>query len=346
MTAMPAPRGPLTEQLFERLVRPPSRLPDLVGRVDDPFGGDAQLALFVLQELAYRPVDGVDDRWEDEPSALALRVRLERRLEEALRSAVAVPAGADRGDVPDAVVALIAGADGPSLSSWVVEHATLDHLREFAVHRAPYQLKEADPHSTAIVRLPAGRAKAALLAIQLDEYGPEPGDAHAVLFAETMDALGLDPDAGADLDRVPAPTLVTNTTLGLLASSRRLLGALVGHLAVFEMCSVEPMARYAAAVRRLLPGVAGTRAARFYDVHVAADGRHQVIALEELVRSFVAEQPARAGDVLFGAAALLHVERLMAEHLLDCWGRGETSLRAALPGSSLRPPGAGLALAG
>ena len=337
MTSLPAPRGALTEQLFERLLAPPSRLAELIAKVDDPFGDDAQLALFVLQELAYRPIDGVDDGWEDEPSAMTLRVRLERRLEDALRATVAVPSIAAPGEVPDALVTLIAEAEGPSLSTWVAEQATVDHLREFAVHRAPYQLKEADPHTTGVVRLPAGRAKAALLDIQVDEYGPEPDDAHSALFAETMDALGLDPDAGPDLDRVPATTLLTNTALGLLASSRRLLPALIGHLAVFEMCSVEPMARYAAAVRRLLPAAEATRAARFYDVHVAADARHQVIALEQLVRSFVAEQPVGAGDVLFGAAALMHVERLMAEHLLACWSRGETSLRAPLPGSSLLP---------
>ena len=345
MTTLPPPRGPITERLFEHLRARPATLPDLLAD-DDPGGDDAQLALYVLQELAYRPVERVDDRWEQEPSALALRVALERRLEDALRATVRVPTVADASEVPDAIVELIAEAEGPSLSSWVLAHATLDHLREFAVHRSPYQLKEADPHSTAISRLPAGWAKTALLDIQVDEYGPEPNEAHARLFAETMDALGLDPDAGPDLDRVPAPTLLTNTLLGLLASSRRLLGALVGHLAVFEMCSVEPMARYAAAVRRVLPGAEGTRAARFYDVHVAADGRHQVVALERLVRSFVAEQPGKATDVLFGAAALMHVERLMAEHILDAWADNRSSLRAPLPGSALRPHAATLALAG
>ena len=345
MTALPEPRGPLTERLFPALRRPPSALPDLAVGGGDPMADDAQLALFVLQELPLRPVDGVDDGWEDEPSLHALRLRLERRLEDALRAAVPVPKVA-AGAAPDALVELIAAADGPSLSSWMLEHGTLEHLREFAVHRAPYQLKEADPHSTAISRLPAGQAKSALLEIQVDEYGPEPADAHAVLFADTMAALGLDPTGGPDLDLVPAPTLLTNTTLGLLAASRRLLPALVGHLAVFEMCSVEPMGRYADAVRREIPGAAGTRAARFYDVHVDADARHQVIALDRLVRSFVVEQPTQAHDVLFGGAVLMHVERLMAEHLLASWARGQTSLRSPLPGSALRPSRPALALVG
>ncbi len=347
MTKLPSPRGPLSEQLFERLAQPPTDLGrGVAAALGDPLGDDAQLALFVLQELAYRPIDGVDPAWETEPSAVALRIRFEHRLEELLRAAAGVPTGVDPGDVPDALRELVAAAGGPSLSGWAQAHASLDHLREFAVHRAAYQLKEADPHSTAIPRLPAGPAKTALLEIQLDEYGPQPGEAHAELFAETMRGLGLDPDDAPDLDRLPAPTLATNTSLGMLASSRRLVGALLGHLAVFEMTSVEPMSRYAAAVRRVLPGPDGTRAARFYDVHVAADGRHQHVALDDMLRSFVAADPDHAADALLGAATVLTVERTFAEHVLGRWMAGETSLRAPLPGSSLRPVGHGLALAG
>jgi hypothetical protein len=123
--------------------------------------------------------------------------------------------------------------------------------------------------------------------------------------------------------------------LGLLGSSRRLVGALIGHLAVFEMTSVEPMARYAAAIRRVLPGPNGPRAARFYDVHVAADGHHEVVARDRLLRSFVAEDPGHAADVLFGAAAVLLVERCFTEAVLDRWIAGRSSLRRPLPGSAL-----------
>lgn len=344
-TQLPSERGPLTEGLFEALRAAPHPLGDLVAHVGDPLGDDNQLALYVLQELSYRPIAGVDDAWEHEPSAVHLRLRLERRLEELLRAAVEVPEVAPAG-VPDALVALVEQADGPSLSGWVAANGTIDHLREFAVHRSAYQLKEADPHSFGIPRLPPGMAKHALLDVQVDEYGRTPSEAHATLFADTMRALGLDPDAGPPLDRLPAVTLATNTLLGTLASCRRLVGALVGHLAVFEMTSVEPMARYAAAVRRCLPGPAGTKAARFYDVHVAADGRHQHVALDELVRGFVAQDPARAGDVLFGAAALLLVERCFAEHVLERWLAGASSLRTPLSGSALHEHIDDLRLAG
>ena len=52
--------------------------------------------------------------------------------------------------------------DGPSLSGWVAEHATVEHLREFCIHRSRYQLKEADPHTWVIPRRPRA-AKAAFV---------------------------------------------------------------------------------------------------------------------------------------------------------------------------------------
>ena len=213
-------------------------------------------------------------------------------------------------------MALVDAAEGPSLSQWLEEHGNRDHLDEFVVHRAAYQLQEADPHSFAIPRLAASECKTALLQLQLDEYGGhEPTEAHSVLFAETMEALGLE----ADLDLLPWETLATNTLLNWLGRSRRLVPACLGHLAVFEMTSVEPMARYAAAIRRLVPGPEATTAARFFDVHVAADGLHGTIATDRLIAGFVADHPDEAHEVLFGAAALLHVERRFAEHLLAAW---------------------------
>ena len=183
------------------------------------------------------------------------------------------------------------------------EQGTIDHLREFVVHRAAYQLQEADPHSFAIPRLATGISKTALLELQLDEYGGhEPTEAHAALFATTMGPSGW--SRGRTSARLPAATLMTNTFLNRLGRSRRLVGACLGHLAVFEMTSVEPMARYAAAVRRLVPGQAGTDAARFYDVHVAADAHHARLAIERLVERVRGRPPRRGhGGALRGGGA-------------------------------------------
>src|SRR5205085_722733 len=181
-------------------------------------------------------------------------------------------------------------------------HGTLEQFREFAVHRSAYQLKEADPHTWAIPRLD-GEAKAALVEIQADEYGGGRATAmHATLFASTLRRLGLDDRYGAYLDDIPGVTLATVNLISLFGLHRRWRGALVGHLAIFEMASVAPNTRYGNALRRLgLP----VEATRFYDEHVAADAVHEITACRPLAGSLAAAEPALAGDVLFGARAIM-----------------------------------------
>ncbi len=335
-TPLPEPRGALSEHVFSSLRSDVQE--GLLKAIEATDAEDEAISLFVLQELSFRPLAGVDPAWEEDTDLIALRGVLEDRLEARLRAGIGeLPTG---GDLVEGVQALLDAADGPSLAGWMEEHGELDHLREFAVHRSGYQLKEADPHTWALPRLPQGRAKAALLEIQADEYGgTEPANAHAELFASTMIALDLDPGAGPDLDRLPAPTLTTSTFLNLLGRSRRLTGSLVAHLCVFEMTSVEPMARYAALVRRVVDSETSTAAARFFDVHVAADGYHERLAVEELLRGLEEEQPDLAADALFGAAGLIAVEQAFTEHLLDAWKQGRTSLRRPLEASSLSPRG-------
>src|SRR3954452_14897731 len=88
----------------------------------------------------------------------------------------------------------------PSLSRSLQRDGTLEQFLEFAVHRSAYQLKEADPHTWALPRL-SGAPKAAMVEIQADEYGGgRPERMHSRLFAETLEALGLDPAYGAYVD--------------------------------------------------------------------------------------------------------------------------------------------------
>ena len=332
---LPTARGSLSEHVVDTLCSDIGSRP--LTDVEPTDEDDEAITLFVLQELSYRAMAGVDPAWEEDASFLALRAQLERALEQRLRDRTATER---RSDLVTDVQALLDEADGPSLAAWMDEEGELDHLREFAVHRSAYQLKEADPHTFAMPRLSQGRAKAALLEIQSDEYGRNvPGNAHAELFSSTMVALDLDPSEGPDLDRLPAATLTTSTFLNMLGRSRRFAGACLAHLCVFEMTSVEPMARYAAAVRRLVPEDTATAAARFFDVHVAADGYHEQLAVEELLRGLDEEHPDLASDALFGAAGLLVVERDFTEHLLDAWTQGQSSLREPLDGSALAATG-------
>lgn len=333
---LPAPRGPISRRLIAALRERPHPLPDdLV--VPAPSGSalhdeDLQLTLFVCYELHYRGWDGVDDRWEWNPSLLALRAAAEDRFEAGVAAAVApVPAPPDPASVPRALAALVAGDDGPSLAGYLARRAGREQFLEFMTHRSVYHLREADPHTWAIPRLD-GAAKAALIEIQIDEYGNgRPHDMHAELFRTTMARLGMDTAYGAYVDRVPAITLATNNLMSLFGLHRRHLGALLGHLAAVEMTSSLPNRRYGNALRRLGGDPVATR---FFDEHVEADAVHEQIAAHDMCGRFATDEPAQAGAVLFGAAACLSLDRLFAEHALTNWAAGRSSLR---PEPLLRP---------
>jgi hypothetical protein len=326
---LPPPRGLITDRLFARWTGGHSDSGQDWDAVVDGVScvttdDDVQLALHCIYELSYRGFDGVDDRFETDPFTQQARAHLEARFEAELRAAT--------GDVPEdarSYLSAAASASGaPSLSAYMEDQGTLHELREFVVHRSAYQLKEADPHSWAYPRL-AGRAKAAFATIQHDEYGRgRPGAAHAELFAHTMNALHLDARYGHYLPVLPGVTLATGNLISMFGMQRRLLPALVGHLALFEMTSVGPMGRYSRALARL---GAPREARAFYDVHVVADEEHGPLALAELVGGFLADQPAAGREVAFGAAALSFVEAAFTEHVLSCWARGDSSLRTPLP---------------
>jgi hypothetical protein len=297
--------------------------------VDDPLGDDdLHLALYLAYELHYRGLPGADAAWEWEPTLLAVRRELERAFERGLRDALGPPARTAPPEAMDLALREIAeGDDAPSQSSFLERRGTLEQVLEFVVHRSAYQLKEADPHSWAIPRL-SGPPKAALVEVQADEYGGgRPDRIHAELFADAMAALGLDARYGAYLEVIPGVTLATVNLMSLLGLHRRLRGALVGHLALFEMTSSIPNRRYAAALRRL--GFEG-RATAFFDEHVAADAVHENVAAVDLAGGLVRQDPALGPDVLWGARALALLEGRWARHLLEAWGAGRTSLRVPL----------------
>jgi hypothetical protein len=321
MPAVPAPRGAVSAAILAALARAPGTpLPDLDVGVADPLGDDdLHLALYCCYELHYRGLDGVDERWEWDPGLLAARARLEAAFEDGLRGALAgwTPPPADPLTMDLALRTIIDADDGPSLARHLETRGTLEQFREFLIHRSAYQLKEADPHSWAIPRL-SGPPKSALLEVQADEYGGgDPARMHAQLFADTMETLGLDAAYGAYVDRLPGVTLATVNLMSLLGLHRRHRGAIVGHLAVFEMTSSIPNRRYATALRRL--GVRDRRATEFFDEHVTADAIHENIAAVDLAGGLVRREPQLVEDVLFGARALIEVEARWATALLEAW---------------------------
>jgi hypothetical protein len=114
--------------------------------------------------------------------------------------------------------------------------------------------------------------------------------------------------------------------MSLCGLHRRLRGAIVGHLALFEMTSSIPNRRYATGLRRL--GM--EEATPFFDEHVEADAVHESVAAVDLAGGLARQEPALAGDILWGARALAAVEARWAASLLDAWERGESSLLPAV----------------
>ena len=341
-------RGPLSTRLLDLLQGAPDgiRDPDLLTPADEAVAAatalvhddDIQLALFVLYGLHYGGVVETDDAWEWHPSLIALRLRLESAFEAELRRVVPVPPLPEPTStaVASALFALTGEESGPSLSRYVAAKASREQLAEFLVHRSIYTLKEADPHSWAIPRL-AGRAKAALVEIQADEYGGgRPERMHAAIFAGTMRGLGLDDRYGRYVDHVPAVTLASLNMMSMFGLNRRLRGAIAGHLAAFEMTSSIPNGLYARGFKR---NGFGADVTWYFDEHVEADAVHEQIAGRDLAGSLAEDEPALLADILFGAAACLVVDGWAGQHILDAWGAGESALRVPLaPGTGSSSP--------
>jgi hypothetical protein len=289
---------------------------------------DLQLALFCLYEVHYGGMTGVSEDLEWSPEVNAARLQIEGPFEAALRATVAPPErpNATMADVAAALFELTGRESGPSLARYLARTATVDQAREFLIQRSISTLKEADPASWAIPRL-SGRAKAALVEIQSDEYGGgRPGRIHSAIFAGTMRSLGLDDAYGAYIDLVPAVTLTSLNTMSLFGLNRRLRGAAVGHLAAFEMTSTIPNRFYGNAFRRLGFGEDTTW---YFDEHVEADAVHEQIAARDLAGGLAEAEPELLDDILFGAAASLTVDAWPGEHMLERWAAGRSSLRSA-----------------
>jgi hypothetical protein len=332
---LPEPRGPLSTALFADLAEGTSLSPATLAQAERTAAAsaeplldeDLQVSLGVCYELHYRGFDRVAESWEWDPELLRLRALLEQRHTAALRGLVG-PLDVPGDSVDRQLTALIAADDSPSLSSYLAKKGSLAQWREYLTVRSVYHLKEGDPHTFAVPRL-SGRAKAAMVEIQADEYGGGAAERmHSRLFAGMMRDLGLDDTYGALWDDAPAIAFASVNTMSLFGLHRRWRGAALGHLAAVEMTSSEPSRRYSAGLRRL--GF-DERTTVFYDEHVEADAVHEQIASVDMCGSLVAETPELADDVLFGAACSLAVDGLAARVLLDAWLSGGSALRPARP---------------
>ena len=330
--------GPLSELIVDLLESTPGNssldpaavrtsVVPLVDAVAEPVcDDDLQLALYLCYELHYRSFASVHPAWEWDPALLTARALIEGAFFGALDAEIPAETVAPE-EVGDTIFRLEAEGSGAVLWSRLEQETELAELRELAVHRSLHHLKGADPHSWAIPRI-GGAAKRLLLEVQARRYGCGSGEQmHSHLFTKTMRALGLDDRENAYLDRVPGITLATVNLMSGLGLHRSRRGALVGHLAMFQIASAQPTRRYGDVLRRL--GF-DDEAAGFYDEHGDSGSLHESTAVYDLAGGFALQEPDLAADIVFGARALLFIEDRFAGHAVGAWERGESSLRQPL----------------
>jgi hypothetical protein len=313
VTDLPKPRGPLSVAVLGALRDlPAASVPTI--EVAPESADDAAVTLWVLHELSYGGFEGVDDGAESEPELVRVRGLLERRLEGELRDRWPGVPGVD---LASGFFDWVAEHDGPSIAQHVQTHATRDQVMDLMRLRSVYHLKEADPTSWVIPRLPAA-AKAALVELQYDEYGSgDPARVHAHLFARGLTASGLRPEYGAYVDEAPLEVLEQNNAVSMFGLQRRLRGAAVGHLAAFEATSSLPSRRMAQGLKRLgFP----EELVDYYSEHVVADAVHEQVALRDVCVALLRQEPLLEPDVWFGAWACLDLEDRTARRMLDAWG--------------------------
>lgn len=322
---LPRERGPLSRRVVQTLrtgAGPRRSAPGFgelaLGPDSVVTDEDAQLALWVLYELHYRGFSDAADDLEWDPGVLRLRRTLERRFERELREAVAARLREVPGEAPVAttLLALPGTSHGPSPAAHLHRHAGVDDVVDYLRERSLQQLKESDPQALVLARL-TGRSKVALAELLYDEFGGgRPERLHQRLFAEAMTAVGLDPTYGAHVDDVGALSLASANAMSMFGLHRRLRGAAMGHLAVFEATSSVPSRKIAAGMERL--GLPAAAAAYFHE-HVEADAVHEHLAAHDIAGVMVEEEPWLRDDVLFGAAVCLHLDELSAVELVERW---------------------------
>lgn len=320
---LPPSRGPVSGHVIDALRHDPDENdvpvlgPDPV--TTDP---DVQLALWILYELHFRGFQDAVPESEWDPHLLGLRRDIERRFERELRDATRdrLARRSRHADVAAELFALVAADESPSPAAHLHRHATHEQMLDFLRERSVAQLKESDPQAFLLPRL-EGAAKVALAEILYDEFGAgRPERLHQRLYGDALEAAGLDAGYGAYLSDVSAVSLALANLTSMFALHHRLRGAAVGQFVAFEATSSVPSRKIAGGLERL--GFAKAVPAYFLE-HVEADAVHEQVAARDVAAVLVEQHPGLRDDVLFGAAAQLHLDTLSAAELLGRWQADE-----------------------
>ncbi len=330
---LPAPRGPISTALFACLLGEPGPVPAELTKLVDALpettadarsDEDVQISLWTCYGLTYEGFEGVDPRWEWQPSLLAVRGALEAVFERDVLAEVRLPEDLTPEKVPTYLMDLCGSLTPTAFLKFVQQNATREQIKEMVIQRSIDALHEGDAHTWAIPRM-NGRAKSALIEIQADEYGGGmPGRSHAELYQILMSEVDLDPEYGAYIDQIPAGALGIHNIRSMFGLHQRWRGAIIGNLAVTEIGSSLINRRFSEGLAR----VGGSKKARwFYDEHILADAVHEQLAAHDMCGGFVADYPAEWDRVVIGALATLNVRGVFARAVVGAWEAGTTSLR-------------------
>jgi hypothetical protein len=302
-----------------------NRVESYLGDVD-PYGLDLHMALATCYELHYHGFAGVDPNWEWNAGLLHLRGRLEDVFLTALREGVGA-VGPDETAEAEMTRLSIEPATGRGPTHHLRAKGTWEQLQEYFVHRSLYHLKEGDPHAWVIPRL-TGQAKASFVAVEFDEFGGgRAAQLHQQLFADLLASMDLDVSYLGYLNHAVAESLIPVNLMSMFGLRRAFRGATVGHFAATEITSSPGSRRMVQALERV--GAPGP-AVKFYAEHVEADAVHEQVVRTDIVGDLVRREPALEADVVFGMRAFEFVEDRLADHMMNCWAEGRTSLRRAL----------------
>ncbi|MCE7004831.1 iron-containing redox enzyme family protein [Kibdelosporangium philippinense] len=313
---LPEPRGELSAAVVDLLAGTSKVLPE----VDhDPYGEDLQLALHTAYELHYRGFHKVDPEWEWDPDLLRTRREMERLFLKALKEDV--PGGADIDEVLAQL--LVEPVDGGGISHFLKDQGEWWHVREYFVHRSIYHHKEADPHIWVVPRL-QGRAKAALVAVEFDEFGGGRAERlHSQLYVDLLAGAGLETGYLHYLNEVPAQMLAVVNLMSMFGLHRALRGALVGHFAAAEITTAPSSQRMVKALSRF---DADEACVHFYTEHMEADAVHEQVMRRDVIGDLLDREPELTESVVFGVQATELLEGRFGERVLSSWRDGRSSL--------------------
>ena len=111
---------------------------------------------------------------------------------------------------------------------------------------------------------------------------------HQQLFADLLEAAGLDSTYLGYLDEVPAESLAVVNLMSLFGLHRRLRGAAMGHFASTEITSSPGSRRLVEALQRM---GAPADCIAFYREHVEADAVHEQVVRTDVVGDLIARSP-------------------------------------------------------